>query len=217
MPLNGRDFTELALYVPGVSAIVAGGGGAFNTNGVRADQTNYLVDGIDDRNVRGAAAQLRPNIDALQEFKMEVSGFSAEYGKMAGGVLNMVLKSGTNNWHGALFEYFRNDFFDSKAYFDVVKLPFHQNQWGGVVQGPLSIPHLYNGHDRTFFMFSWESLRNPYGQTELNNVPTLQEKSGNFAGDVNNLGKPVIISNPFSTSGGSFSRQHYSNQHHQVR
>ncbi len=143
MPLNGRDFTELALYVPGVTATPAGGGGSFaSINGVRSDQTNFMVDGIDDRNVRGAAAQLRPNIDSMQEFKMEVSGYSAEYGKMAGGILNMVLKSGTNNWHGALFEYFRNDFFDSKAYFDVARLPFHQNQWGGVVQGPLSIPHL---------------------------------------------------------------------------
>jgi hypothetical protein len=200
MPLNGRDFTELALYVPGVFTKTDGGGGSFaSINGARTDQTNFMVDGIDDRNIRGAAAQLRPNIDSMQEFKMEVSGYSAEYGKMAGGILNMVLKSGTNSWHGALFEYFRNDFFDSKAYFDVARLPFHQNQWGGVVQGPLSIPHFYNGHDRTFFMFSWESLRNTYGQTELDNVPTAQEKAGNFAGDVNNTGKALIMSNPFSS------------------
>src|ERR1022692_249025 len=92
MPLNGRDFTELALFVPGVVAAPAGGGGSFaSINGVRTDQTNFLVDGIDDRNVRGAAAQLRPNIDALQEFKMETSGYSADYGKMAGGILNITL------------------------------------------------------------------------------------------------------------------------------
>ncbi len=200
MPLNGRDFTELALYVPGVTAAPAGGGGSFaSINGVRTDSTNFMVDGIDDRNVRGAAAQLRPNIDSMQEFKMEVSGYSAEYGKMAGGILNMVLKSGTNSYHGTLFEYFRNDVFDARAYFDVAKLPFHQNQWGGVIQGPLSIPKLYNGHDRTFFMFSIESLRNPYGETGLSNVPTALEVAGNFSQDVNNVGKKITISNPFSS------------------
>src|ERR1022692_450764 len=198
MPLNGRDFTELAIYVPGVVAGPAGGG-AFSINGVRTDQTNFLVDGIDHRNVRGAAAQLRPNIDSMQEFRMEVGGFSAEYGKMAGGILNMVLKSGTNSYHGALFEYFRNDFFDARAYFDTSLLPFHQNQWGGVVTGPLSIPKLYNGHDRTFFMFSWESLRNPYDTSSLGNVPTALEVAGNFSQDVNNTGKKITISNPFSS------------------
>jgi hypothetical protein len=198
MPLNGRDFTELALYVPGVVATSAGGGGAFaNINGVRSDAVNFMVDGIDDRNPRGAAAQLRPNIDALQEFKMEVSGFSAEYGKMAGGILNMVLKSGTNSYHGSLFEYFRNDFFDSKAYFDTDRLPFHQNQWGFVVSGPVNLGKVYNGHDRTFFMFSWESLRNPYGTSNLGTVPTAAEHSGDFSKVTNSAGKPIIIVNPF--------------------
>jgi len=125
------------------------------------------VDGIDDRNPRGAAAQLRPNIDAMQEFKMEVGGYSAEYGKMAGGILNMVLKSGTNSYDGALFEYFRNDILDSRAYFDQARLPFHENQWGGVIQGPLSIPKVYSGKDRTFYMFSWESFRNVWGASNL--------------------------------------------------
>jgi Carboxypeptidase regulatory-like domain/TonB-dependent Receptor Plug Domain len=200
MPLNGRDFTELALFVPGVTIKPDGGGGSFaSINGARTDQTNFLVDGIDDRNIRGAAAQLRPNIDSMQEFKMEVSGYSAEYGKMAGGILNMVLKSGTNSYHGALFEYFRNDFFDAKAYFDASRLPFHQNQWGGVIQGPLSIPKVYNGHDRTFFMFSWESLRNPYGTTALSNVPTALEVAGDFSQAVSNTGKKIVIANPFSS------------------
>ncbi len=200
MPLNGRDFTELALYVPGVNMGIAGGAGSFAAiNGARQDNTNFVVDGVDDRNVRGAAAQLRPNIDALQEFKMEVGGYSAEYGKMAGGILNMTLKSGSNTYHGTLFEYFRNDFFDSKAYFDTARLPFHQNQWGGVIQGPLNIPKVYNGHDRTFFMFSWESQRNPYSSVQLGNVPTALEDQGNFSGDVSNTGKLLTIKNPFST------------------
>ncbi len=200
MPLNGRDFTELALFVPGVVANAQGGAGsAMTINGARGDNTNFLVDGVDDRNVRGAAAQLRPNIDALQEFKMEVSGYSAEYGKMAGGILNMVLKSGTNSYHGTVFEYFRNDVFDARAYFDTTLLPFHQNQFGGLISGPLSIPKLYNGHDRTFFMFSWETLLNPYGESYLGTVPTALEHAGNFSQDVNNLGTAITIKNPFST------------------
>src|SRR3989442_416644 len=128
MPLNGRDFTELALLVPGVVPNAQGGAGSFaSINGARGDNTNFVVDGFDDRNIRGAAAQLRPNVDAMQEFKMEVSGYSAEYGKMAGGVLNMVLRSGTNQFHGSLFEYVRNNIFDAKAYFDADQLGIHQH------------------------------------------------------------------------------------------
>ncbi|HEY3837746.1 MAG TPA: carboxypeptidase regulatory-like domain-containing protein [Bryobacteraceae bacterium] len=200
MPLNGRDFTELALYVPGVVATSAGQGGSFaSINGVRSDATNFLVDGVDDRNARGAAAQLRPNIDAMQEFKMETSGYSAEYGKMAGGILNMVLKSGSNSYHGTAFEYLRNDFFDAKAYFDTSRLPFHQNQFGGLISGPVSIPKLYNGKDRTFFMFSWESLQNHYGESYLGTVPTAAEHDGNFAGIKNNTGAAITLKNPLST------------------
>src|SRR5262249_27532294 len=119
IPLSGRDFTDLAFLVPGVVPNAQGGAGSnMSINGSRGDTTNYRVDGFDDRNIRGAAAQMRPNLDAMQEFKMEVSGYSAEYGKMAGGVMNMVLRSGTNQFHGALFEYVRNDLFDSRAFFD---------------------------------------------------------------------------------------------------
>ena len=200
MPLNGRDFNELALYVPGVSMGVAGAAGSFAAiNGARQDNTNFVVDGVEDRDVKGGAAQMRPPIDSLQEFKMEVGGYSAEYGKMAGGILNMTLKSGTNQYHGTLFEYFRNDFFDAKAYFDVARLPFRQNQFGGMIAGPLNIPKVYNGHDRTFFMFSWESLRNPYSTTALGTVPTALEDAGNFSRDVSNTGKPITIKNPFSS------------------
>ena len=199
MPLNGRDFTELALTVPGVTTNAQGGAGSgFAINGARADNTNFYVDGFDDRNVRGGAAQLRPNIDALQEFKMETSGFSAEYGKMAGGIMNMVLRSGANQPHGALFEYFRNDVFDARAYFDSARLPLHQNQFGGAVAGPIRIPKLYNGHDRTFYMVSWESQRLVWGETKLGNVPTSGERAGDFSQLVDNLGKKIVLKNPFN-------------------
>src|SRR6185295_19050248 len=91
LPLDGRDFTDLAFLVPGVMPMAQGGqGSGMNINGARSDSTNYYVDGFNDRNPRGAAAQARPNMSAMQEFKMEVSGYSAEMGRMAGGVMNMV-------------------------------------------------------------------------------------------------------------------------------
>ncbi len=201
MPMNGRDFTELALLVPGVVPNAQGGQGSFaSINGARGDNTNFRVDGFDDRNIRGAAAQYRPNIDAMQEFKMEVSGYSAEYGKMAGGVLNMSLKSGSNQVHGTIFEYLRNDKFDSRGYFDSERLGLHQNQFGGTISGPIRIPKVYNGHDRTFYLFSSESYRLVWGQTQLGNVPTALERAGNISQTLDKSGKPVILRNPFTST-----------------
>src|ERR1700733_11803827 len=158
-----------------------------------------MLDGFDDRNSRGAAADFRPNIDALQEFKMETSGYSAEYGKMAGGILNMTIRSGTNDYRGALFEYFRNNFFDARNFFSPTNLDLHQNQFGGVIGGPLNLPH-FKGHDRTFFMVSEESYRLKWGENQSGLVPTAAEEAGNFAGDVSNTGAKLTIKNPFTTA-----------------
>jgi hypothetical protein len=193
MPLNGRDFSNLALLVPGVSPVAAGGqGSAFNVNGARADNTNFVIDGFNDQNPRGAAAQARPNIDALEEFKMQTSNYSVENGRLAGGVMNMVIKSGTNNYHGTLFEFLRNDFFDARGFFDANKSELRQNQFGGVIGGPISIPKVYNGRNRTFFLFSWETFRQNQGQSKLGVVPTPANIAGDFSG-----GKP--IADPLTT------------------
>ena len=154
MPLDGRDFTDLALMVSGVVPMAQGGqGSGLNVNGARSDSTNFSVDGFNNRNPRGAAAQVRPNVGAMQEFKMEVSGFSAETGRMAGGNINMVLRSGTNQFHGDVFEYIRNSLFDSRSFFDQRKQTLRRNQFGATLHGPVKIPGLYNGRDKTFFMF----------------------------------------------------------------
>ena len=201
IPLNGRDFNELAMLVPGVVPNAQGGAGSFaSINGARGDNTNFRVDGFDDRNVRGAAAQYRPNVDAMQEFKMEVSGYSAEYGKMAGGVLNMVLRSGTNQLHGSLFEFVRNNRFDAKAYFDTEELGYHQNQFGGTVAGPVRIPKIYNGRDKTFFMFNSESYRLSYIDTNLGVVPSALEKAGDFSKTTDNAGRPITVRNPYTNA-----------------
>ena len=130
MPLDGRDFTDIAFLVP-VWCRGAGRNRRMSVNGARADNTGFRLDGFDDRNARGASAQLRPNIDALEEFRMETSGFSAKYGNVAGGIMNMVLKTGTNQLHGTVFEYLRNDMFDGRGIFDPYRLPLHRNQFGG--------------------------------------------------------------------------------------
>ena len=141
VPLDGRDFTDIAFLVPGVLPKAQGGAGSnMADQRARGDNTDFYVDGFSDRNARGANAQLRPNIDALEQFKMEVSGFSAQYGKMAGGVMNMVLKSGTNQLHGTVFEYVRSDMFDARSFFDPVKLPLHRNQYGGTLIGSGQAP-----------------------------------------------------------------------------
>ncbi len=201
MPLDGRDFTDLAFMVPGVVPMAQGGqGSGLNVNGARSDSTNYSVDGFNNRNPRGAAAQVRPNVGAMQEFKMEVSGFSAESGRMAGGVINMVLRSGTNQLHGEFFEYIRNNIFDAKTFFDTVKLPLRRNQFGSTLHGPVVLPRIYNGRDRTFFMFSWESSREVLGQSVIGRVPTVLERAGDFSQSVVPVtGAKLYLRDPLAT------------------
>ena len=187
LPLAGRDFTDLAFFTPGVVPKAQGGqGSALNVNGARASNTNFFVDGFDNRNARGAAAQVRPNIDALHEFKMEVSGYSAEYGRMAGGILNMVLRSGTNQFHGSLNYFLRNDIFDARGFFDTNKTILRQHQFAGTVTGPVI-------KNRTFFMMSYEGLRAKQEATRLSRVPTLLERAGDFSQSVNINGGALYL------------------------
>jgi hypothetical protein len=199
LPLDGRDFTDLAFLVPGVLPNSPGGAGStMAINGARGDNSSYYVDGFNDRNERGDYPQLRPNIDAIQEFKMEVGGFSAEYGKMAGGIMNMVLRSGGNQFHGTVFEYLRNDVFDARSFFDTAVPELRQNQFGGTVTGPVVLPRIYNGHDRTFFLFSMESFRQIQGSSQLGNLPTLLERAGDFSQSLTNLGAHISVTDPFN-------------------
>src|SRR5262245_36887098 len=146
MPLNGRDFNDLAFMVAGVQAAEQGGKGSpYVVNGARADASNVTIDGINDFNPRDAGAQARPPLESLQEFKLQTSGYSAEYGRLAGGVVTMALKSGGNQPRLSLFEYVRNDMFDARNFFDAGKSKLRRNQFGANATGPVVIPHLYNG------------------------------------------------------------------------
>jgi hypothetical protein len=158
MPLDGRTVADLAFLVPGVSPSAEGGiGSGYNIAGSRSDNANFVIDGFNNRRPDFGQMQVSPNLDAMQEFKMETNNYSAQYGRLAGGVMSMALKSGTNQLHATLFEFLRNDRLDARKFFDPDKRKLRRNQFGGVLNGPVLLPRIYNGRDRTFFLFSWES------------------------------------------------------------
>lgn len=184
LPLNGRDFAQLARLNPGV-AVSGGGGGqqggegnvsGFSSNGQRSTSNNFMVDGVDNNNYfAGEAAQL-PSIDSIQEFEVQTNTFAAEYGRNSGSVVNLVTKSGTNSLHGSLYEFFRNDVLDARNYFNdsrFAKPALRLNQFGGTLGGPIL-------KNKTFFFLDYEGFRRAAGITRITNVPTLAERAGQF-------------------------------------
>jgi hypothetical protein len=161
LPLNGRDFTELAFLTPGVVDIPEGvsNSGFAAINGGRADGVNFLVDGLNNRNARNGDAVSRPSVDAVQEFRVQTSAYAADFGTYGSGLINIALKSGTNQFHGSLYEFVRNDLFDARNFFDTDKSKLRRNQFGGTLGGPVTLPGFfgplsYAGEDRThFFIF----------------------------------------------------------------
>ncbi|HWF47622.1 MAG TPA: carboxypeptidase regulatory-like domain-containing protein [Bryobacteraceae bacterium] len=197
LPLNGRSFQSLITLSPGVTVVPSSGqgfSGEMSVNGQRTEANYYTVDGISANTgatystsgyvgagYSGATPQESAlgttqsivSIDALEEFRETTSSYSAEYGRTPGGQFSFSTRSGTNDYHGSLFEYLRNDALDAKDYFDTKKLPERQNDFGGALGGPIRLPHLYNGRDKAFFFFSYEGLRltNPIAAT-LYQVPS---------------------------------------------
>src|SRR5262249_40444757 len=106
---------------------------------------------------------------------------SAQYGRLAGGVMTVVLKGGGNKVHGNVFEFLRNDIFDARGFFDKDKSKLRQNQFGAALSGPILVPKIYNGRDHTFFLFSWESFRAVRGDTKIGVVPTAAMRAGDFS------------------------------------
>lgn len=202
LPLNGRNFTFLAQIVAGVNTPQAdtrgnAASGAFSANGERPAQNNYLLDGIDNNSntidfLNGTNFVVLPPVDAVQEFKVQTSDYSAEQGRAGGAILNATVKSGTNNLHGDLWEFFRNDKLDAADFFEdsggIQKGEFRQNQFGFTVGGPVVIPHVVNGRNRLFFFGDYEGLRRRQGSVFTNSVPTALERSSGYT----NLSELVI-------------------------
>jgi hypothetical protein len=215
LPLNGRNAAALTTLVAGVIAAPSDGTDKGNTktfpqavpisaNGSRSDQTNYLLNGGNNMDEYTMANGPFPFPDALQEFSVQTSNYNAEYGQSAGAVVNIVTKSGGNQFHGDGFEYLRNGVFNARNYFATSVDPLKRHQFGGTVGGPVKIPRLVRG-DRTFFFFGYQrtNLKNQGGGANAF-VPTQANLRGDFsallsATDPNNpQGKVIKILDPLT-------------------
>jgi hypothetical protein len=185
LPLNGRNYAQLALLGAGVAAAEPGSRVettyGFSANGARSLQNNFLLDGIDNNAnlgdvLNGAAYVVQPAVDAIAEFKVETNSYSAEFGRGNGAIMNAVIKSGTNQLHGDLWEFLRNDKFDAINPFDAEfgQQPYKQNQFGFTLGGPIK-------KNKLFFFGDYEGLRIRQALPQLSTVPTPAEVRGDFS------------------------------------
>jgi hypothetical protein len=187
LPLNGRNFTFLAQLAAGVTQDQQdtrglGASGSFSANGSRPAQNNYLLDGIDNNTnlvdfLNGTSYVVRPAVDAIQEFKVQTNDYSAEFGRAAGAILNATIKSGTNAFHGTLWEFLRNDKFDAANFFEnaggITKGEYRQNQFGASIGGPI-------WRNKTFFFADYEGTRIRQAVPSINTVPTDLERNSGY-------------------------------------
>jgi len=198
LPLDGRDFSDLALLTAGVIPKGDGGDGTYAVNGGRADNAGFLLDGMNNTQRRNTGAMIQPPIESVQEFKMLTSGFSAEYGRYAGGMLTAVTKSGTNRLRGSLYEFMRNDALDATEFFSVAKSKLRRNQFGATLSGPVYLPGLYKGRNRTFFLFTWDSLRLISGKSKRDLVPETEMLRGDMSQAVDAFGRRITVTDALS-------------------
>lgn len=194
LPLNGRNPVQLAQLTAGVVFSEPGArdeqGYGFSANGARSLQNNFLLDGIDNNSnlpdlLNEANYVVMPSVDALQEFKVETNTYSAELGRANGAVVNATLKSGANEFHGVLYEFFRNDKLDARNFFDPSLPPYKQNQFGATAGGRII-------RDKLFFFGDYEGLRVRQGQTLTSLVPNAAQAAGDFSSQLD-LSSPTGV------------------------
>jgi hypothetical protein len=197
LPLNGRNYIDLATLTSGVIRTADGSNGNVNAtfvvNGTRGGQNNYLLDGIDNNSNDGGEAALYTNVDALEEFKVQTSNYSAEFGRSGGAVINASLKSGANTVSGSAFYFLRDESFDARGYFEdpnSQKAPFHFQQFGGTLGGPIQ-------KDKTFFFVDYQATRRRSNDTGIFSVPTVAQRHGDFSGEGNNIIYDPLTGQPF--------------------
>src|ERR1700678_2756723 len=194
IPLNGRSYTDLLAVQAGVTPITtsgagntsSGGGfgtvpaageantGQFSINGQRESDNAFYLNGVSVQETIGQQAGIIPNLDSIAEFRILSSSVDAEYGSFTGGIINVVTKSGTNSFHGDVFEFFRNTGLDARNYFSPERAVFHQNQYGGTVGGPIR-------KEKLFFFADYQGQRYIQGiETGLVGVPTMANRAGDF-------------------------------------
>jgi hypothetical protein len=204
LPLNGRNYAQLALLGAGIAPSEPGSrvetSYGFSSNGSRSLQNDFLLDGVDNNSnlgdvLTGQAYVIQPSIDAIQEFKVQTNSYSAEFGRGNGAILNAVLKSGTNGFHGDLYEFFRNDVLDARNAFDTFgRQPYRQNQFGATFGGPII-------KDKTFFFVDYEGFRVAQALPQLSAIPTPAEIGGDFSSFLTTTVAPQVNANGKVLSG----------------
>ncbi|HXJ39602.1 MAG TPA: TonB-dependent receptor, partial [Bryobacteraceae bacterium] len=222
LPLNGRNFVQLATLSPGVNGVGFSASGTIMSgtrpddrrpgteifsNGNREGSNNFLFDGIDDNERLTLSIVLRPAVEGVREFKIQTNLYSADVGRNSGAVIDVITKSGTNALHGSLFEFLRNSAMDARNFFSPKGTPFPSfrlNQFGGSFGGPVVFPKLYNGKNKTFFFVDYEGYRRNSQQLLLGNIPTVKMRTGDFTEAAN-------VYDPLSTvaSGSGFTRTQF--------
>ncbi|SPF32293.1 putative TonB-dependent receptor [Candidatus Sulfotelmatobacter kueseliae] len=209
LPLNGRHFLELTLFTPGVVPAAGGSenserGGAINVNGLRESMNNYLLDGMSNTTMSVGQYVVTPPLDSVQEFRMETGMYDARFGGQAGAQVNMVTRSGTNQLHGSLHDFVRNKIFDAPNYFEPEVPPFVRNQFGATLGGPITLPSIYKGRDRSFFFLAFEELRESRAFYNNSLVPTLKERGGDFSDLLDSdCAAPTVLINPVALLSGT--------------
>ena len=220
LPMDGRQPFSLALLVPGVRPTnnSADGFADASNQGFSRIQINggstlgnqFFLDGAMDTVPAINEVSVIPMADSISQFKVETNGLEAEYGQTSGGVINLATKSGTNAIHGTAYEFVRNDALNAINRFALpnpvtgsLRPVLHYNQFGGTIGGPVMIPRLYNGHDRTFFFFGYEQWHDKSAVPTYATVPTLAERNGDFSGLVDANNTPIKIYDPATTSATS--------------
>ncbi len=201
LPLNIRRFGNLAVLVPGTTTDNGGfaanafgspfSENTYSANGVRTASNNTMIDGVDSRNMTTGGFAVQPSPDAVQEFKIQTNIYDAAFGKTAGSTINLITKSGTNEYHGSLYEFWRNDAIDAKNYFTSTRKPeLRRNQFGGAIGGPII-------KDKLFFFGNYEGLRLIQGAVANSNVPTPAQ----LGGDLSSVLTGVANANPCGAGG----------------
>jgi hypothetical protein len=225
LPLNGRNFLQLITIGAGAAPILQGQGGAitgetkreglsYTVSGQREVSMSYLIDGVEAKSNFEMMSAIQPSLDAIQEFKLQRNAFSAEFGG-APVLINIAVKSGTNRLHGSAFEFLRNDKLDASQIQDPVvngsrqRAPFRLNQFGASIGGPVFLPKLYNGKNRTFFFFDYEGLRRRRFSQFIGRAIPTRFRGGDFSTLTDPKGNPIPIFDPTTYNATTGLRQQF--------
>ncbi len=185
LPLNGRNWISLAYTAPGVisadtagtNADFFGQGGSISVNGSRMQDNNFTIDGTDNNDLLFGGFALNLSVEAIQEFKVQNNIYTAEYGRSGGGQVNLVTKSGSNQFHGDAFDFLRNSYFDANNFFTPISPSLRRNQFGGILGGPIK-------RDRIFFFVDYEGERLAQALTQTTTTPTAAQRQGIFTSTI---------------------------------